>query len=220
MNTIETHILELIGEDPSSPDVFLDTSAGMGPIRDSINDAIEEIVLLTGSYKRKYYLMCEDGQNFYRLRFTRDQMAWITDAWLVEHKRRLEQTDIHALNVFNTRWLYNSGTPRSYFPIGHSVIGLWPAPASNDLIIEFTMVMIPERYSEDTDRLKLRDSFQWATVHYAVSEYYASRGDAVQAQYYQGLYLEKLGIQSFYPKAQERPWKYRTFKEPWPKEVK
>ena len=51
MNELETHVLELIGEDVDSPDVFTDDDAGMAPIRDSINDAIEEISMVSGSNK-------------------------------------------------------------------------------------------------------------------------------------------------------------------------
>ena len=56
MNTLERHVLELIGEDPDSPDVFTDTEDGMKPIRDSLNDAIEEISMVSGSNKRVYTL--------------------------------------------------------------------------------------------------------------------------------------------------------------------
>ena len=35
MNILERKVLERIGEDPNSPDVFLDTDEGIAPIRDS-----------------------------------------------------------------------------------------------------------------------------------------------------------------------------------------
>jgi hypothetical protein len=210
MNDIETHVLELIGESTSSPDVFTDDATGMAPIRDSINDAIEEISMLTGSYKRNYRLFCVSGQNFYRFRFTKDSMAWITDAWVSGLRRRLEQYDPIRMVGENPRWLFNSGNPVVYMPIGLDVVALWPAPADESLYIDFTMVMIPGRYAEDTDRIKLKDSFKWAAANYAVSEYYASRGDAKQAIYYWQKYLEGLGLQVMYPKAAEKPWRAKS----------
>ena len=77
MNVLETHVLELIGEDPDDPDVFFDTDAGMEPIRDSINDAIEEIAMLAGSGKRTYRIPLKANQSFYRLDFRQDEVLSI-----------------------------------------------------------------------------------------------------------------------------------------------
>lgn len=216
MNDLETHVLELIGESTTAPDVFADTPSGMEPIRDSLNDAIEEISMLTGSSKRTYYVPLEDGQGFYRLRLNRDRFAWVTDAWISASKWRLEQTDIIKLQNFNPRWMDNTGVPRSYFQVGKNVVGFYPRPASSSDLIELSCVIIPDRYIEDTDRIRLRDNYKWAAAHYAVGEYYASRGDAKQALYHHGLYLDKVGIQVVYPFAAERRWQYQSRKAPWP----
>ena len=50
MNDLEKLTLQTIGESVDAPDVF--TDANITPIRDSLNDAIEEIALVTGSSKR------------------------------------------------------------------------------------------------------------------------------------------------------------------------
>jgi len=219
MNRIERHVLELIGEDPDSPDVFTDTSTGMAPIRDSINDAIEEIVMLTGSYKETYYISLRQNRNFYRFDFRRGFPAWITDVWLQTQQRRLEQTDLIRLNNYNPRWLLNTGNPLSYFPIGLNSIGVWPAPASDTDLLEINCVVIPERYDEDTDRIKLRKDWDWAAAHYAAGEYSASRGDAKTAIYHHGMYLQKMGLNIKYPYASEYIPYARSTKEYWPKET-
>ena len=219
MNTIETHVLEMIGEDTTSPDVFTDTSEGMLPIRDSINDAIEEICMVTGCYAESYYISLRQNRNFYKFDFKENSIAWIKDVWIVTQKRRLEQTDIPRLNSFNPRWLDNTGTPEAYFPIGIDAIGVWPAPASDTDILELSVIAIPQRYDEDTDRIKLRKNWDWAAAHYAVGEYYASRGDAKTAVYHHNNYLSKLGINIKYPKSSEYIPYFKSEKEPWPKET-
>jgi hypothetical protein len=211
MNQIEQNVLETIGESVDSPDVFTDDSAGLALIRGSINDAIEEISMLTGAKHGVYHMLLRSGQSFYRMDFRRDRFAWITDAWLVQIKRRLEQTDLTRLNAFNPRWLLNTGSPQSYGQIGNDVFFTWPCPAGTD-VVELRCVVIPDRYIEDYDRVKLRETFQWAAVHYAVGEYYASRGDAKQALYHHNIYVEKLGIQTMYPATYEKPWRYKTEK--------
>jgi hypothetical protein len=64
MNNLEKQVLQFIGEDTDSPDVFVDTDEGIAPIRDSINDAIEEISMIAGSYKRTYSLPLVANKSF------------------------------------------------------------------------------------------------------------------------------------------------------------
>jgi hypothetical protein len=217
MNTIETHVLELIGENIDSPDVFVDTSVGMDPIRASINDAIEEISMLTGCFVQKYYVALRQERTFYRFDLTSGTVGWILDVWLVNQKRRLEQTSYIKLMANNPRWLYNTGSPESYFPIGLDYFGIWPRPSSDTDILDFNVVLIPARYSEDTDRIKLRDDLQWAAAHYATGEYWASRGDAASAIYHHNKYLQRVGLDVQYPMATEKVYVQHTDKEYMPK---
>lgn len=217
MNDLEKNVLQVIGESTSNPDVFEDTDDGMAQIRDSINDAIEEISMLTGSVSGTYYLPLRTGRNYYRLAFNRDRFGWITSAWTYIQKRRLEQTDLIRLNAFNPRWMLISGSPESYFQVGHQFLGVYPAPAGDGEVLRLDCIVIPDRYTSDEDRLKVRDIFKWGATFYAISEYYASRGDATQAATYWAKYLERVGLQSLYPQAAERGRWYRTDKEPWPR---
>ncbi|MBT7628779.1 MAG: hypothetical protein HN597_03620 [Desulfobacula sp.] len=216
MNTIETHTLELIGEDPNSPDVFTEGD-GMKPIRDSINDAIEEISMLTGCYSEKYYLALRQNRNFYRFDFSYGSFAWITDVWLVTQKYRLEQTDLIRLNNYNMRWLYETGPCQAYFQIGLNHIGVWPAPALDTDMLEISIITIPDRYEGSTDRIKLRRNWERAAAHYATGEYFASRGDAKTAIYHHNTYLKKMGVKVQYPIAAETINQFQSTKEPWPK---
>lgn len=212
MNSLETKVLQIIGESTSSPDVFTDDSTGMAQIRESLNDAIEEICMLTGSKRRVYHVPIEEDTGFYRIYSEREQFAWPVSVWLIDQKRKLEQTDFVQLMYDNWRFLYSTGTPFKYYLIGHDKIGIYPVPSSDTDTLEIDAVVIPSRYEEDTDRIKLRDNFQWAAVHFAVSEYYASRGDVKRALRSFYKYLDQLGMQELYPESAERPWEYRTTK--------
>ena len=211
MNSIERSVLEMIGESTDSPDVFTDDSTGMAQIRDSINDAIEEITMLTGSVQRTYHMLLRGNQGFYRMDFKRDRFGWITDAWLISIKRRLEQTDITRLNTFNPHWLEDTGNPEAYGQIGKDVFYVWPKPSA-ELVVELNCVVIPDRYENDYDRIRLKSVWQWAAADFAVGEYYASRGDAKQAIEHHNRYLERLGVIGMYPKTYERQWAYKTQK--------
>lgn len=196
MNNIEKLVLEMIGENIDSPDVFTNTDSGLEQIRDSINDAIEEIAIVTGAYKEIFYLPLRENRAFYRFDDldTGGTVAWITDVFITTVRRRLEQTDLNRLCVQMPRFLVDSGSPIVYFPIGLDYLGFWPKPSADTDIAEVTAVMVPIRYTADTDRIKLRQDLEWATVNYAVGEYYASRGDARRAIEHHNLYLKDLGM--------------------------
>lgn len=212
MNTLETKVLQIIGESTSSPDVFTDDSTGMAQIRESLNDAIEEICMVTGSKRRTYHIPLEEDAAFYKITSERDRFAWAVSVWLVDQKRQLEQTDFVKLLYDNWRFLYRSGTPLRYYMIGVDKIGLDPIPSADSDMLEVRSVVIPDRYTIDTDRIKIRAQFQWAAVHYAVSEYFASRGDVKRAVRSFYKYLEQIGLQELYPEYAERQWEYKTVK--------
>jgi hypothetical protein len=217
MNDLEKQTLRLIGEDPEAPDIYTDDSEGLADIRESLNDCIEEIAMLTGAVKRTYTIVLRTSQAFYRFAFSRDQFARITDVWLPVYRRRLEQTDIYRLNRFNPRWMQNIGTPQSYFPIGNDSVGFWPAPGGDDMTVEITAVVIPERYKEEVDRIKMREAWQDVAVHYGCGEYFAMRGDVKHAQYDLQHYSEFLNSFIGYPIAGDARPMLKTKKEPWPR---
>ena len=215
MNILERKVLELIGEDPDNPDVFVDTDAGMAPIRDSINDAVQEIAMLTGSYKRQYLLPLRKGQAFYRFKLQNGCLGWVTDVWDVDRKFRLEQTSLTKLSAYDPRWMVGSGFPESYMQIGEDVIGFHKKPSASANAMEITVVEIPDAYETSTERIKLRESFQYAAVLFAVGEYWATRGDAREAKAYGGRYMDALGLRERYSPQETFP-RLSTNKEPFP----
>jgi hypothetical protein len=204
MNILERKVLELIGEDPDSPDVFVDTDAGMAPVRDSINDAIQEIAMVTGGHKKQYLLPTRTGQAFYRFRLQSGYFGWVTDVWDVTRQFRLTQTSLGKLSACDPRWMVGSGFPEQYMQLGHDVIGLYKKPSDSSGQMEITIVEIPQAYATDTERIRLRDSFQHAAVLYAVGEYWATRGDTAEARLWGVRYLDALGLRRDYTPSREK----------------
>ncbi len=213
MNELERLVLQQIGEDIDNPDIFTDDVVGLEPIRDSLNDAIQEIIAVTGSYHETYYIPLRANQGIYRLDISTGDFGWVQNAWLVNQKRRLEQTDFIRLNRFNPRWMESTGTPEEYFQLGNDVIGFYRFPGGED-IVKIDAVIIPKGYNESRDRIKLKDSFKWAAVNYAASEYWASRGDAQSATREFLKYLELIGMQSMHPRSGEGIRQLSSSKEP------
>jgi len=208
MNSLETSIIDLIGESSDSPDVY--DSAGIDEIRSHVNDAIEEVCLITGCFKRVWQIPLKANCRFYRIPEARERFGWFYSVYLFGNKSVLSQTDFNGLDWVDTRWLQATGTPTYYAPIGYREIAIYPAPSSSADTLEINGIAIPKRYSEDSDKIALRASWKWAVVNRVVSEWWATRGDAQSAARYFQTYANEIGIPQMYPEQSERRWAYRT----------
>lgn len=209
MNSIETHVLRLIGENLTSPDVFTDDATGMVQIRDSVNHAIQEICMLTGNYTRTYHLQLYEGKQFYRVSSVMDHLLYPILVWDREQRYKLQQTDLLTLSKIEPYWQQLNGDPKEYMILGHDHIGIFYRPGSDGRVLEMTWVCAPKAYTEDTDPVKLREIFQRACAYYATGEFYASRGAADRATEWFNRYMETASLGWMIPQPMERQFQFR-----------
>lgn len=215
MNSLETDVLRLIGENVDSPDVFTDTDAGIAFIRDCLNDAIQELCMVTGSYARVYHLPLLENRQFYRISSVTDFVAYPIEVWDRANKRRLIQTDVVRLSALDPWWMQGSGPAEQYFMLGVNNIGIYRVPSSKGVVLEIKCALIPKPYADSGAPIKLRDAFHRAAVNRAVSEFYASRGDASRAGDYFTQYLEIGNLMVLNPQYAEQQVQYGGFRKPW-----
>jgi hypothetical protein len=204
MNDLETHVLRLIAENVDSPDVFVDTSEGLAPIRDSINDAVEELCMVMGHYRRKYLLATHESRALYRLSPQNDEMGWVISIWDRNRKLQLTQTSLGNLAAKDPNFLGQDGPPAYWWQMGWNYLGLFPRPATKGTILELDMIAVPKRYTYDQQPIRLREQWNQAAVFRATSEFYASRGDANRATEYLSRYMETAQIMGLHPEQSER----------------
>src|SRR5512135_3406279 len=170
MNDLETTVLRLIGENVSSPDVFINTDDGLAQIRGSLNDAIQELSAAKGNYARTYHLPLLANRQWYRLNPATDWIAYPVLVWDRTNKRKLIMTSIGTLDKQDPYWMQTAGTPVKYVVVG-DYIGLYRRPDSKGIVLELKCVCIPAPYSSDRPPIKLRPENQRAAVSLAVSEF-------------------------------------------------
>ena len=212
MNSIEEQVLRDIGENVTSPDVFTDDTTGMAQIRTSINDAIQELCMVLGSYTRDYHLPLLADRQWYRLNPDHDYIAYITDVTDLNRRVKLVQTDIHTLSL-DPYCLRQNGNPEQYVYVGHNVFGIYPYPSAEGGMLILKCVCIPKPYTDDYDVIYLRSYLQRAAAYFAVSEFYASRGDAKRGAEHHKRYLETAQITNLNPRLMDRQWESNTQKD-------
>lgn len=203
MNAIEKEVLKTIGENVDSPDVFADTAAGMDFIRDCINDAIQELSMVTGAYRIKYYLPLLADTWLYRLEWNTDYFGYVVQAWDRDRHYRLEQTDLIGLSYIDPNWMKYNGDPTHYFHIGYNMVGIYRVPSAEGKVLELDCVCVPKPYTTDTDMIKVRGNYQRACVFYAVSDFYASRGDVRRATDFYNQYIQVAQLMKLKPQSNE-----------------
>lgn len=134
MNSIESHILRLVGENVSSPDVFTDDDTGMAQIRTSINDAITELCTVTAAYTRPYHLPLLEDRLFYRLSSESDYLLYPYEIWDRQRKTKLTQTDPLSLTKFEPMWMQINGPPEKYMVLGPGLLVLELSDTIIDMI--------------------------------------------------------------------------------------
>jgi hypothetical protein len=207
MNELEARVLDLIGENSDAPDVY--TDAGIVEIRDHLNDALEEVALLTAAQKHTWRIPLKANAIFYTIPTGPNRFAWVTSAWLYGGERRLTQTDFQGLDYLDPMWMWATGNPTHYVPIGLDQLAIYPAASGSADTLELTGIAIPARYTSDADPIKLRDSWAWAAVNLAVSSWWATRGDAKTATQFFTEYVQAIQVPQLYPDQAERRWQFK-----------
>jgi hypothetical protein len=212
VNAIEREILIRIGENPDSPDVFIEGSEDMNMVRQSINDAIQEICMLSGAYRRTYLLPLRQGAQFYRMSWGLDYVGYVYQVWDRSRKWKLTSTDMLKLAAEDQLWLHRVGLPLEYFHIGWDMLGIYMKPGGDGVVLEVECVAIPADYTSSTSPVKIRNQFFHALTEFAVCEYYASRGDAKRATYHFTNYAEVVDTAKNKQEAPEQQFRYGGFR--------
>jgi hypothetical protein len=195
INKLERQVLEMIGEDANSPDVFTDDASGIEQIRQSLADGIAETVGLVGGWVETFSVPLVVDQTFYRIELLDADIGWFSDVWNVDTQTRLNQASLITLNSWDPLWMRYTGPPTQYVPIGTNTIAICPKASSSSGILELHIAAIPHVYKTGTDRIKLKRTYERAVVDYAVGEYWASRGAAAEATAHMSRFAEALGLQ-------------------------
>ena len=144
----------------------------------------------------------------FRSGWEKDHFGWVVECFDRSRRKRLTQTDLIKLSHDDPWWMQRDGFPEQYLQIGADIIGLYFKPQANGIVLELECVCIPKPYNYDTDPIKLNEAYQRATVYYAVSEFYAARGDAKRAAEYFKRYMETADLMGLHPETQERQFQF------------
>lgn len=194
-NNIENEILRVSGENIDTPDVFIEGSAELLMLRTFINDAIQELCMLSGVYRKNYILTTKTNRMFYRIVPQYDYISFIN--FILDRSRQLKlvKTELESIAKIDSFFLQRNGNASHYVMFGNEFLMLYPKPTSSyALTINFTA--IPKSYTESTDPIKIRKDYERAVIYDSLSKYYAYNRELDKAVDYMKMAYETAKIDS------------------------
>ncbi len=135
-------VMNIVGEDSASPTYWTDSNDS--ELRGYINDAVEEVCILTGQYVEDLNIPVFANRQHYILDFSKgSQLLWINHARIEPESWRLGQVDPEKLSREDYNWMTRTGTPINFCSIGLDTIRLIPFPTVDGKVIEMNVTAIP-----------------------------------------------------------------------------
>lgn len=188
-------VMDIVGEDSSAPTYW--TSSNDIEIEDYINDAIEEVCVLTGGYKQDLVLPLHASRDYYRLDPGKGGEFLYIDSIRVEPEGySLGMSDTTKLTREDYNWMTRTGTPRTFFFVNPDMIRVVPMAGTAGQSLEILASTIPPTYTLDDEVVDLDESLISVVIAYAASMILLSMRSFPKSSYWLKVYMEGVGRSS------------------------
>lgn len=188
-------VMDIVGEDSSAPTYW--TSSNDIEIEDYINDAIEEVCVLTGMYKQDLVLPLHASRDYYRLDPGKGGEFLYVDSIRVEPEGySLGMSDTTKLTREDYNWMTRTGTPRTFFFVNPDMIRVVPMAGTAGQSLEILASTIPPTYTLDDEVVDLDESLISVVIAYAASMILLSMRSFPKSSYWLKVYMEGVGRSS------------------------
>lgn len=171
--TLKKLIMDTIGEDSESP-TYWDSTNDV-ELEDLINDAVEEMLVLSGNYIEEIHVPLYTDRRHYNLDAGKGgELLYIKGARVLPEGYTLSMVDPISLSREDYRWITRTGTPRSFYIVGNDTIRPVPYPSAEGQSLELIASIIPPNYSEDDEVVDIEDSFITGVTAYCSYMLFAS----------------------------------------------
>jgi len=168
LGVIRTMVLDAVGEDSVNPSYW--TSDHITELDEWIQDAIEEVCVLTGLYVEELRQPLFANRRYYHLDPGKGgELLWLKHLRIEPEGWYLKQSDPTALSRDDVNWMTRTGTPRVWYPVGVNLVRLVPYPASAGQLIEASVVCIPPMATTSDMLLDIPDHLTAAIVSSVVA---------------------------------------------------
>lgn len=166
LQTIKKSVMDIIGEDSITPTYW--TSSNDIELENYINDAFEEVCILTRHYKEDLYIPLMANKKHYRISGGKGgQFLFLSSVRVLSNNDNLYMTDPFQLSRQDSRWMTSTGTPRLFYMVGLDCMRIVPYPTTSGDTLECKGVIIPPSYTDDDEQIDIGDAFIGAITSYA-----------------------------------------------------
>lgn len=195
LSEVKKMVMDIVGEDSSSPTYW--TSSNDIEIEDYINDAVEEVCVLTGMYVQDIHLPLHAGRDYYRLDAGKGgEFLYVNYMRVLPEGYSVGMSDTTKLTREDYNWMTRTGTPRTFFFVNPDIIRVVPMAGVGGQSLEIVASTIPPSYTLDDEVIDLDESLISVVVAYAASMIFLSMRSFPKSSYWLKVYMEGVGRSS------------------------
>lgn len=162
LTDIETLVLELMGENFTTPDNWSNTD----DLRYELSDALDELCMRNELIVEWVDVALKANTNFYAVEFPGFYPLWFRRARLIEQDRDLSFCGIVSLGKEDPRWIKTIGSPYRVVGLSSNLIAVYPCYATDGGVISIECIGTMKPYDDEKTFRGLKGNFEEALIHY------------------------------------------------------
>lgn len=191
LSGLEQQVLEELGDDSTSPDIY-DVDPDM---REAICDAIDEACINSPFYEKEFFIKLSANVAFYSISPQWGYPLYVRSARISGSDVPLVPSTLGRLVRESPQFLIDRGTPRTFVSISPSIILFHPCNSVAEDTIRISLVYTPKPYVDGRQVLTIREEFENALIHYAkYHKLLQTKGSFDEAIFEYSEYLKTLGM--------------------------
>ena len=162
LTDLEKIILDELGEDSDSPEVW----AGSTDLREAIADGIDELSMFEAFFVQTAMIPLVNNVAFYSVAVDAGYPLWAKRARLWNADRKLDPYSLGEIIAQDRQFLISRGTPIGYVMLSPELLLLYPCNSSTTDVVALDMVCTYSHYAIHNEYVSVRDELEQALVHY------------------------------------------------------
>lgn len=192
LSVVKKMVMDIIGEDSSSPTYW--TSSNDIELEDYINDAVEEVCVLSGVYTQDLLLPLHASRDYYSLDPGKGgEFLYVNSVRVIPEGYSVGMSDPLKLTREDYNWMTRTGTPRTFFFVNPDMLRVVPMSSTEGQSLEILASTIPPTYTLDSEVIDLDESLISVVVAYAASMIFLSMRAFPKASLWSKVYMEGIG---------------------------
>lgn len=165
LSELKKSVMDIVGEDADAPTYW--TSSTDSEITRLLQDALEETCCLSAHTTQEFIIPLYEDRTHYRLTPPSGELLSLKSVRVMPEGYSLTLTDTSKLSRSDYTWMTRTGTPTSFYMIGHNVLRPVPYTSDSSHYLEVIASVIPAEPTRDSEEVNIDTNIANILIAYA-----------------------------------------------------